>query len=409
MFALTSVWTTLLLAAAVALGPLATDMYLPALPQIGADFHSGTDQVQLTLSLYLVGFALAQLVCGPLADRFGRKPIMIGGILIFALASVGCALADSIETLQLCRFLQAVGGSAGPVLGRAAVRDIYTPREAGRILAILASLMALAPALAPTLGGALLAQLGWPSIFLALAAYGLLVTGLIAWGMPEPLPRAYRQPLRPGHLLRNYRTLVIDVRFLGYTLTNAAIYGGLFAFLSGSSFVLIDFLGVEPQHFGLYFACMVVGYILGNLASARLSRQLLADQILVRGLLVAVTGGGAMAILAYQGVHTVWAVILPQTLFMIGAGMLLPQALAGALANFPTMAGSTSALFGFIQMAVAAGAGALVGRLHDGTPLVMASIIAACAAIALAFHMLLVQRRPARGFEPRRAPGQSPL
>lgn len=269
--------------------------------------------------------------------------------------------------------------------------------------------MALAPALAPTLGGALLAQLGWPSIFLALAAYGLLVTGLIAWGMPEPLPRAYRQPLRPGHLLRNYRTLVIDVRFLGYTLTNAAIYGGLFAFLSGSSFVLIDFLGVEPQHFGLYFACMVVGYILGNLASARLSRQLLADQILVRGLLVAVTGGGAMAILAYQGVHTVWAVILPQTLFMIGAGMLLPQALAGALANFPTMAGSASALFGFIQMAVAAGAGALVGRLHDGTPLVMASIIAACAAIALAFHMLLVQRRPARGFEPRRAPGQSPL
>ena len=116
MFALTSVWTTLLLAAAVALGPLATDMYLPALPQIGADFHSGTDQVQLTLSLYLVGFALAQLVCGPLADRFGRKPIMIGGILIFALASVGCALADSIETLQLCRFLQAVGGSAGPGL-----------------------------------------------------------------------------------------------------------------------------------------------------------------------------------------------------------------------------------------------------------------------------------------------------
>ncbi|MEH6560258.1 MAG: MFS transporter, partial [Marinobacter sp.] len=149
MLALTSIWTTILLAAAVALGPLATDMYLPALPQIGSDFGTGTSQVQLTLSLYMVGFAIAQLVCGPLADRFGRKPIMIGGFVLFALASIGCALASNIETLILCRFLQALGGSAGPVLGRAAIRDIYTPREAAKIMALLASIMALAPAIAP--------------------------------------------------------------------------------------------------------------------------------------------------------------------------------------------------------------------------------------------------------------------
>ena len=408
MLALTSVWTTVLLAAAVALGPLATDMYLPALPQIGSDLGTDTGQVQLTLSLYFAGFALAQLVCGPLADRFGRKPVMVAGFLVFALASLGCAFATSIETLQLCRFLQALGGSAGPVLGRAAIRDIYTPREAARILAILASIMALAPAIAPSLGGLMVAGLGWSAIFLVLAAYAVVMAAVVAYGIPEPMRPEHRQPLKPCHLLRNYRTIATDRSFLGYTLTNAAIYGGLFAFLSGSAFVLIDFLGVEPQHFGLYFACMVAGYVIGNLISVRLGQRLLPDQILVRGLLVAVAGGVSMALLAYSEVFNVWAVILPQALFMIGTGLVLPQTMAGALANFPTMAGSASALFGFTQMAIAAGAGVLVGQLHDGTSLVMATVIAACAAVALALYLLLVQRFPAPGFEPERVQTGSP-
>ncbi|MGM0768446.1 MAG: Bcr/CflA family multidrug efflux MFS transporter [Pseudomonadota bacterium] len=400
MLALTSVWTTILLAAAVALGPLATDMYLPALPQIGADFGTGTDQVQLTLSLYMLGFALAQLVCGPLADRFGRKPIMIGGFLLFALASIGCAFATNIETLMLCRFLQALGGSAGPVLGRAAIRDIYTPREAARIMAILASIMALAPAVAPTIGGFMVSGLGWASIFVALAGYALIMAVVVAFGIPEPMRAEYRQPLRMCSLMRNYRTIATDISFLGYTLTNALIFSGLFAFLSGSSFVLIDFLGVEPEHFGLFFACIVVGYVTGNLTAIRLGSGLMPDQILVRGLTIAVAGGAVMAGLALAEIFSVWAVILPQTLFMIGVGMVLPQTMAGAMANFPHMAGSASALFGFTQMAIAAVTGALVGHLHEGTSLIMATIIAICAVAALASYLLLVQRHPAVGFEP---------
>lgn len=405
MLTLTSVWTTILLAAAVALGPLATDMYLPALPQIGSDFGTGTDQVQLTLSLYLVGFAIAQLICGPLADRFGRKPIMIGGFVLFAIASIGCALATNIETLILCRFLQALGGSAGPVLGRAAIRDIYTPREAAKILAILASIMALAPAVAPTIGGLLTAGLGWASVFLALGGYALVMAVVVAFGIPEPMRPEHRQSLKLCSLLRNYRTIAKDISFVGYTLTNALIFSGLFAFLSGSSFVLIDFLGVPTEQFGLYFACMVVGYIVGNLTAVRLGRRLLPDQILVRGLVIAVAGGSLMAVLALSEVFNVWAVILPQALFMIGTGMVLPQTMAGALANFPSMAGSASALFGFSQMAVAAIAGMLVGHLHDGTSVVMALIIAACAAIAMGCYLVLVQRYPAKGFEPQGATG----
>lgn len=395
MFALTSLWTTILLAAAVAMGPLATDMYLPALPAIGQQLDADTGQVQLTLSLYMIGFALAQLVCGPLSDRFGRKPVMIGGLALFALASVGCALATDITTLQACRFLQALGGSAGPVLARAAIRDIYAPRDAARLLAILASIMALAPALAPTLGGLITVSLGWPVIFMVLAGYALMVAMVVALSMPEPLNPAYRQPLRPRVLLANYRHIARDRTFIGYTLTNAAIFGGLFAFLSGASFVLIDFLNVPADRFGLYFACMVAGYVLGNLLSVRLGRRLLPDQVLLRGLLITVAGGGLMALLAGQEVYSVWAVILPQALFMVGTGLVLPQTMAGALAPFPTMAGSASALFGFVQMAVAAAIGALVGHLDSGTSLTMATTIALCALAGLGLYLGLNHRLPA--------------
>lgn len=400
MLALTSVWTTILLAAAVALGPLATDMYLPALPSMGSNLAAGTDQVQLTLSIYMAGFALAQLVCGPLADRFGRKPIMIGGFILFAFASLGCALATNIDTLILCRFLQALGGSAGPVLGRAAIRDIYTPREAAHIMAVLASIMALAPAVAPTLGGLLLGGFGWASIFVALGAYALVMAVVVAFGIPEPLAPTNRQSLRIGHLLRNYRSIAVDPSFIGYTLTNSLVFAGLFAFLSGSSFVLIDFLGVKAEYFGLYFASIVAGYVTGNLTAIRLGRRLMPDQILQRGLILCVAAGSLMAALALAGVFSVSAVMLPQCLFMVGVGMVLPQTMAGALANFPRMAGSASALFGCVQMAVAAVIGILVGHLHTGTSLVMALTIAACGMAAMIAYLLLVQRYPAQGFEP---------
>lgn len=400
MLQLASLSTTILLAAAVALGPLATDMYLPALPELGNAFAADTGQVQLTLSLYMTGFALAQLICGPLADRFGRKPIMLGGLLLFALASVGCALAESIEGLVACRFLQALGGSAGPVLGRAAVRDIHSPRDAGRIMAILAAIMAIAPALAPTLGGVLLAGFGWPSIFLALGGYALVISIVIAFGLPEPLAPHYRQDLRPATLARNYWTVLRNRSFQGYALTNALIFSGLFAFLSGASFVLIDFLGVSPSAFGAYFSVMVCGYIIGSFLAARMSRQYSSDQLLKLGLTISIVGGLLMAALAWSGVFTKAAVILPQMVFMMGVGMVLPQTMAGALAPFPHMAGSASALFGFIQMASAAIAGVLVGHLHNGTSQVMATMIAACAVAAGFAYLARTARYPAPGFEP---------
>ncbi|HLV77925.1 MAG TPA: Bcr/CflA family multidrug efflux MFS transporter [Marinobacter sp.] len=398
MLALTSIWTTVLLATAVALAPMAIDMYLPALPQIGTDFGADTGQVQLTLSLYLAGFAVAQLVCGPLADRFGRKPILIAGLGLFALASIGCALATNIETLQVLRFVQAIGGSAGPVLGRAIVRDIYQPRDATRVLAVLAGMMTLAPAVAPMLGGFIVAFMDWHWVFVVMAVYALLVITAIAVGIPEPLHPDNRQPFRITSLLRNYRKVSTDPTFIGYTLTSAAMYGGLFSFLAGSSFVLIEVLGVAPEHFGFFTAVTAVGYLTGNMTTVRLNRHFAPDQILYYGLALAVAAGAGMTVLAWLGVYSPWAVVLPQALFMVASGMVFPQTMAGALANHPTRAGSASALLGFVQMTTAALAGVLVGVLHDGTPLAMATLIAGFAAAGLLSYVLLVQRHPAPGF-----------
>jgi DHA1 family bicyclomycin/chloramphenicol resistance-like MFS transporter len=309
--------------------------------------------------------------------------------------------------LHLSRFLQALGGSAGPVLGRAIVRDVYAPKDAARILAILAGIMALAPAIAPTFGGMMVTSLGWHWIFIVMAIYALITTGVIAIGLPEPLRPDYRQPFRPRQLLSNYRCIGTDATFLGYALTSAAIYGGLFAFLSGSAFVLIDVLGVPVEHYGLYNVFIAIGYLIGNIASIRLARHRQPDQILLYGLLSTIAGGGSMAILALQQIHNPWAIVLPQAAFMIGTGMILPQTMAGALANFPRMAGSASALLGFIQMAAAATAGALVGHFHNGTPMVMAATIVICALLGTGLYLILIQRNPTEVFETREATSRS--
>ncbi len=385
---------TLLLAALVALGPLSTDMYLAALPTLTGVFAAGVDRIQLTLSVFLVGFACAQLVYGPLSDRFGRRPAILGGMALFTLASLGCAFASSVEELIVYRFLQAVGGSAGPVLGRAVVRDIHGREHAARVLSHIGSAMALAPAIAPLLGGYLLVWFGWHSIFVSLAAYGAVMMALVALRVGESNRQPDPHAFRPGRMLGNYAQLLRDGRFLGYTLAASLVYSGLFAFISGSSFVVIDHFGYPAEAFGWFFAAGApLGYVLGTLAGGRLSLRLGVDRLLIRGAWLAALGGGAMLALHLAGVDHVAAVVAPMVVFMTGVGIVMPQAMAGAIGPYPRMAGAASALFGFVQMALAASAGVAVGHLHDGTPLPMVACIAAAGASTLLAYWLLVWRR----------------
>ncbi|XKH59990.1 multidrug effflux MFS transporter [Halomonas sediminis] len=391
MLKLTSPTTVAVLAALTALGPLATDMYLPAMPAMAEALNTGPDQVQLTLSLYMAGFAMAQLLCGPLSDRFGRKPIMVGGITLFLLASLLCAFAPSIEVLLIGRFLQAFGGAAGPVLGRAAVRDIHGPLEAGRILSYMASAMALAPALAPLVGAGLLVFFGWESVFVVLALYASVMLLILSLALPESLPLEHRQSIHPGAILSNFRRLLTQRAFIGYTLTNATAFSGLFAYLSGSSFVLIEFLGVTPFHYGLFFILIVAGFFTGTLVSGRYSHRLGRDRLIQRGTLLCALGGGSMAVLAIAGAFAPWAVVGPHVIFMIGVGILMPQTMAGALSPNPHCAGAASSLFGFLQMTIAAVVGGVVGQLHDGSSLTMALAIGASGLLSLVSYLSLVR------------------
>lgn len=393
MLRLTSPATIVVLAALTALGPLATDMYLPAMPAMADAMATGTEQVQLTLSLYMAGFALAQLFCGPISDRFGRRPVMIAGFLLFLVASLLCAFAPSIEWLLAGRFLQAFGGAAGPVLGRAAVRDIYGPIEAGRVLSYMASTMAMAPALAPVVGAGLLLFFGWQSVFLMLSLYAVIMLLILALLMPEPLPAERRQSIAPGVILANYRMLLTQRSFLGYTLVNASGFSGLFAFLSGSSFVLIEYMGLTPSQYGIGFILIVAGFFSGTLISGRYSHRLGRDRLLLLATLLCALAGTTMAVLALSGVHKPWAVVGPHVLFLFGFGIVMPQSMAGALAPNPQCAGSASSLFGFLQMTIAALSGALVGQFHDGTSRTMAVAIALGGILSLASYLGLIRQR----------------
>ncbi|GAB2788831.1 multidrug effflux MFS transporter [Halomonas shantousis] len=396
MIRLTSPLAVLVLAAMVALGPLATSMYLPAFPAMAQAFGVGADQIQLTLSAYMIGLAVAQLVSGPLSDRFGRKPLLLTGMLLFALGSAGCMLAENIHVLIGFRFLQAFGAAGGMVLAQAVVRDTFAPTDAARTLAYMGSTTALAPAIAPIAGGALLVAFGWSSIFFALALYAALMLAVVSVGLPESLPLDRRQTLHPATVLRNYRSVAQSRIFLGHALAVSLMFAGHYGFMSGAPFVLIEIFGVAEANFGWYFLFVVAAFITGNLLGARLGTRVGGHRLIVFGASLLTLAGAVMVACLLARISSVAAIIAPQVVYAIGAGLMMPQLIAGALMPFHHMAGTAAALMGFIQMGAAAMTSGLVGRLYDGTAQPMALIIALSGASALAVYLLLI-RKPIMG------------
>ncbi|WP_342720111.1 multidrug effflux MFS transporter [Roseospirillum parvum] len=375
----------------VAFGAVSTDLYLPSLPAMTREFGVDVSLVQLTLSVFTFGFAAGMLVLGPMSDRFGRRPVLIGGVAIYVLASLGCLLAPSVEALIGARFVQALGAAAGPVIGRAIVRDVYTRVEAARMLSYMASAMALAPAVAPLIGGWLHETFGWQANFAALALFGALILlgtlGLLRETNDSRDPRA----LKARRLVGTYRMLLTDRRFVGHTVVLTAMFGGLFSFISGSSFVVIDVLGVAPGQFGLAFACVAGSYAAGAYMSGRVGHRLGLERAILLGALAGALIAGGGAGLAWAGIETVPAVIAPVAGFFFCCAFVLPNGTAGAINPFPHNAGSASALLGFLQMGGGALVGYGVGALHDGTTRVMLTSIALCAITALIAHLTLVR------------------
>lgn len=385
-----SPWLLALLAALVALGPLSVDMYLPAMPVMTRALDTDISHMHLTLSSYLTGFAVFHLACGPLADRFGRKPVLTGGTLIFVASSLGCALSDSIEGLLVFRFLQGVGACVGPTLARAVTRDLFGPRHAARALSLIAMLMALGPAIAPTMGGLLLLVLPWPVIFLFLACYGTLMLLLIQVYLPESLSQ--RQSLHPVSIARNYGQLIINPHYLSVTLTGSLIYCGLLAYLSSSSFIYIDMLGVPVQYFGFVFLSTVAGYIVGSGVSARMALRYDSEQTMLYGVGLCLLSTTVIWAGATVFPQSVLALMLPMALYATGMGLVLPHTMAIALAPFPHIAATASSLLGFIQMSLAALGTALVGQLLGDSPLPMLAAMFLLSVIALLLALSVFRR-----------------
>ncbi len=384
----------LLVVALTSLGPLSTDFYLPALPAIARALQTDSAGAQLTLSIYLLGFGAGQLILGPLSDRFGRRPVLLWSMAAFVLASVACALAQSIEALVVARFLQALGACGGPVLGRAVVRDLYGPRDAGRVLSHVATATALAPLLAPMLGGLMTTHFGWRATFVALTVYAVLLLLLIGRELQETNRHLDPQAMHPLRMLSNYRTLLADRVYRGALLTGCGAFAALFAFISGSPFVFIELFGLSPAQMGLAFGANVTGFMIGSTLSARLARRVEPQCLIRNGVLLGSASGLLFAGLALGGVHHLAAVMVPMWGVTLAIGLIMPNATALGLAGYPKMAGAAASLMGFVQMGLGAGAGMIVGHAiqDSATPLALMVAGAMIFSLGMWWHSLRPHR-----------------
>ena len=373
-----------ILGALTAMGPLAIDMYLPALPTIARELQTQYSSVQVSLAVYFVGIACGQAFYGPLSDRWGRKPALYFGLVLFSASSIGCALARDVSALIALRFLQALGGCAPLVVPRAVVRDYFNQRESVRMLSMLMLVMGLAPILAPLIGGQLLVNFGWRSVFWVLAAYGVFWLAIVTLFLPESIPAARRRRQRAADVVATYAALLRDRGYIAYVVTGGLIFAGLLAYISGSPFVFIELFEVPPEKYGLFFGTNAIGII----AASQLNRWLAGrfdPRDIVRAVLpVSVAAGLVLLFDAATGFGGFPGILLPLFVYIASHGFVMPNTTALAMAPHGSVAGSASALLGTLQFVLGASAGALVGALGNGTAVPLAAVIAGCALLAFA-------------------------
>lgn len=379
---------TALLALLTAVGPMSVDFYLPSLPEIGRVFGAPAAQVQLTLSGYLLCFAIGQIVYGPISDHVGRKPVLLAALSLYVAVCLGCVFAASIEMLIALRCLQALGVAAAPVLARAMVRDLYHGVRAGRELARMGAITALAPVVAPSLGGVLQASFGWRAAFVGMAALGFCAIVLVIRLLPETMNRRAQEPISFKSVVRGYGSFIRHPTYCMYLAIVAAAYGGLFAWISGSSFVLQDLYGLSPLLFGLVFAVATLGYGAGTLTATQLVGRIGIDRTIVCGGFALAAGGLAMVAAVAMGLGSPFALAVPMALYLYGLGLAMPQAMAGALMPFPERAGAASSLLGFLQQLTASAVGIAVGQTLGASALPLAVAIAVMGAFALALALV---------------------
>jgi DHA1 family bicyclomycin/chloramphenicol resistance-like MFS transporter len=396
----------LILSLLMAFGPMSTDMYLPALPAMATALHASDAQLQWTLSSFLVGFGLGQLVWGPIGDRFGRRIPVLAAVLLYLVATLGCVLAASVHQMIFWRCLQALAACAGPVLARAMVRDVYGRERAARALSLLMLVMGVAPLLAPSIGGQALLWFGWRAVFWTQMGFG--VAALIgALFLRETLAPPMRASLKLPDVLFGYAGMLAHRRFLGAALAGAFFYAGCFAFLAGSPFAYVDYHHVPAELYGLLFAINIAGMMALNVVNRRLVMRLGPERLLLLGICISAAGGVVLAIAGRTGIGGLAGLVVPIFFYISMLGLVSANAMAVALSAFPHRAGSASALAGGLQFGFGAISSIILGLVNDGTPWPMTAIMAVSGLLALATALLLRRgvaeaplpvAKPSRGF-----------
>ena len=382
----------LVLGALIALGPLTIDMYLPAFPRIADEFDASSSQVQLTLSGMLLGLAVGQLVIGPLSDMFGRRrPLMIG-LVVHAVVSVACSLAPSIEVLAGLRLVQGFSGAAVSVTAMAMVRDRFEGVAMARTMSRLILVIGLAPIVAPSLGGLVLAWTGWRSIFHLLALAAVAMLALAHYALRETLPVERRRPARVGASLSAYAGLLRDRRFLALAVIGGAMLSTLFAYIAGASFVLQDGFGVSERSFALIFGLNSACFVIGSQVNPLLLRRFSLIDVLTGGILLTVAAAGVLLALAAAGVGGIVGVMVPLALVLFAGGLSMPNTPSLALEKHAGEAGTAAAILGCLQFGIGGVVSPVVGAFGTTTAVPMAAMMVAMSGLAAALVFAVVRR-----------------
>ncbi|WP_313626346.1 Bcr/CflA family multidrug efflux MFS transporter [Kosakonia sp.] len=366
--------------------PLSIDMYLPALPVIAEQFGVPAGSAQMTLSTYILGFAVGQLLYGPMADSIGRKPVILGGTLVFAAAAVACALAQSIEQLITMRFFHGLAAAAASVVINALMRDIYPREEFSRMMSFVMLVTTIAPLLAPMIGGAVLVWFNWHAIFWILAIAALLVSAMIVFFIRETLPVEKRQKFHFRTTLGNFASLFRHRRVLSYMLASGFSFAGMFSFLSAGPFVYIEINHISPQDFGYYFALNIVFLFVTTMINGRIVRRVGALNMFRSGLWVQFAMALWMVVTALLDVGF-WSLVLGVAAFVGCVALVASNAMAVILDEFPHMAGTASSLAGTFRFGIGAIVGALLSMATFNTAWPMIWSITFCATCSILFYL----------------------
>ena len=383
-----SFYLILILGMLTAIGPFSIDMYLPAFPDIAKNLHTTVAQVTLSLSSFFIGISAGQLLYGPLLERFGRKKPLYIGLCIYLLASIGCALAASVNALIVLRLLQALGGCVGMVAARAMVRDLFEVKDNAKIFSTLMLVVAVSPIIAPTLGGYITAVLGWRFVFIMLIVVDLIILAGIYFLLPESKKPDPNFSLRPAPIIKSFAGVIRHPQFYTYALTAAISAAGLYAYIGGSPHVFMEIFHVSEKQYGWIFALIAMGLIGASQLNSVLLKNYTSEQLIKVALTCQSVIGIAMVVITFFGWNDVFITIFLIFIFLCTQGFVFPNASALSMASFGHNAGSASALMGAIQMSIGAGTSALVSVFQNHTALPMTVVMACCAVAALTVFSL---------------------